>query len=42
MIIYISDGKRDQPYDIQSNTSLSDMKERIMVNEQGNGNYNVD
>lgn len=42
MIIYVSDGKRDQPYDIQSNTRLSDMKKQIMVDEQENGDNDVD
>lgn len=42
MIIYVSDGKRVQPYNIQSNSCLSDMKEQIVVYEQGNGDNDVD
>lgn len=42
MIIYVSDGKRDQPYNIQSNSRLSDMKEQIMVYEKGSGDNDVD
>ena len=42
MFIYVSDGKIVQPYNIQSNSRLSDMKEQIMVYEQGNGDNDVD
>ena len=42
MIIYVSDGKRVQLYNIQSNSCLSDMKEQIVVYEQGNGDNDVD
>lgn len=42
MIIYVSDGKIVQPYNIQSSSCLSDMKEQIMVYEQGNGDNDVD